>query len=150
MYRLPAALGAVALFLASACTSGGATDPPPTTGSPAAGATSTIEVTMTDDLRYEPAEFRVNAGETVRFVVHNAGQAVHEFYVGDEEAQQHHEEEMREGGMSHGEAHGVSVEPGATETLEYTFAEAGELLVGCHEPGHYDGGMVARVVIEAP
>lgn len=32
--------------------------------------------------------------------------------------------------------------------FEYTFEETGQLLAGCHEPGHYDGGMVATIVIE--
>jgi uncharacterized cupredoxin-like copper-binding protein len=38
--------------------------------------------------------------------------------------------------LAHDSDAGVSVEPGETETFEYTFAEAGELLAGCHEPGH--------------
>ena len=32
----------------------------------------TIDVTMTDDLRYDPDELRVSAGETVRFVISSA------------------------------------------------------------------------------
>jgi hypothetical protein len=34
------------------------------------------------------------------------------------------------------------------ESFEYTFAGAGQLLAGCHEPGHYDGGMVADITVE--
>ena len=104
---------------------------------------------MTDVLRYEPDRFTVEAGQTVRFVISNTGQAVHEFYVGDEAAQQEHEAEMREMGMQHDEENGLSVNPGQTETLEVTFEEATESLVGCHEPGHYAGGMRATITVES-
>lgn len=117
--------------------------------SPADREPRTVQVQMTDELRFEPAEFTVQAGETVRFEVINAGQLVHEFLIGDEAAQDEFEAEMSEGdGMAHDGDAGVSVEPGQTETFEYTFAEAKELLAGCHEPGHYDGGMVADITVE--
>ena len=55
---------------------------------------------------------------------------------------------MAEEGMGHQTSAGVSVEPGQTETFEYTFGDAGsDLLAGCHEPGHYDAGMVATIVV---
>ena len=118
-------------------------------GSPTGEAPRTVQVQMTDELRFEPAEFTFQAGETVRFEVTNAGAIVHEFLIGDEAAQDEFEMEMSEGdGMAHDTDAGVSVEPGESETFEYTFAEAGELLAGCHEPGHYDGGMVASITIE--
>jgi uncharacterized cupredoxin-like copper-binding protein len=104
---------------------------------------------MTDDFRFEPAEFTFQAGETARFEVTNAGAIVHEFLIGDEAAQEQFETEMSEGdGMAHHTEAGVSVEPGESETFEYTFAEAGELLAGCHEQGHYEGGMVATITVE--
>ena len=110
----------------------------------------TIQVRMTDELRFEPEEFTVQAGETVRFEVINAGQIAHEFLIGDEAAQDEFEMEMIEaGGMAHDSDAGVSVEPGETETFEYTFGDAGELLAGCHVSGHYDGGMVGIINVEA-
>lgn len=140
MHKVLAMVISVGL-LAGACA--GASSPSPSPAGP-----RTIEVTMTDDLRYEPSSIPVSAGQTVRFVVHNAGQIMHEFYIGDEAAQMAHEEEMRMGGMMHDDPEGVSVEPGETQTLEYTFGGAGQLLVGCHEPGHYDGGMVGTINVE--
>jgi len=123
---------------------------PGASGTPERSGPRAIEVTMTDELRFEPAEFSIAAGETVRFEVRNAGEIVHEFYIGDQEAQAQHEDEMRElnGGMMHDEPGGVSVEPGQSETLEYTFDRAGDLLAGCHEPGHYDAGMVATITVD--
>lgn len=108
----------------------------------------TIAVSMTDELRFEPDAFRVAAGETVRFEVTNEGQSAHEFLIGDQAAQADFEAEMADGGMHHETDAGVSLDPGQTDSFEYTFdAAAGELLAGCHEPGHYDGGMVATITV---
>ena len=108
----------------------------------------TIAVSMTDELRFEPDAFSVAAGETVRFEVTNEGQAAHEFLIGDQAAQADFEAEMAEGGMHHETGAGVNVDPGQTDSFEYTFdAEAGELLAGCHEPGHYETGMVATITV---
>lgn len=49
---------------------------------------------MTDGLRFEPAEFTVRAGETVRFEVTSTGQIVHAFFIGDAEAQAAHATDM--------------------------------------------------------
>ncbi len=85
----------------------------------------TIAVSMPDELRFDPDEILVTAGETVRFEITNGGQAVHEFLIGDEPAQDEFAEEMAANGMDHDSDAGVSVEPGQTETFEYTFAAAG-------------------------
>ncbi len=110
--------------------------------------TRTVEVSMTDELRFEPGTIEVAAGETVRFEVTNVGQSVHEFLIGDEGQQAAFAEEMAEDGMAHDSDAGVSVEPGEIESFEYTF-DKGEtdLLAGCHEPGHYDAGMVASITV---
>jgi uncharacterized cupredoxin-like copper-binding protein len=114
----------------------------------AAGDARTIEVRMTDELRFDPDDITVTPGETIRFVVTNAGDTVHEFLIGDAAEQAEFEEEMAGGGMDHGTSSGVSVDPGQTEAFEYTFDETeAELLAGCHEPGHYDGGMVATITV---
>lgn len=107
-----------------------------------------IEVTLTDTLRIEPAAMTVPAGVPVTFVVMNAGMADHEFYLGDEDAQADHEQEMFEiGGMGHDEPEGIAVAPGETKQLTYTFAEPGETLAGCHVVGHYAGGMRAIITV---
>jgi uncharacterized cupredoxin-like copper-binding protein len=31
--------------------------------------------------------------------------------------------------------------------LKRTFSERGTTLIGCHEPGHYEDGMVASIVV---
>lgn len=118
-----------------------------------AGDARTVEVTMADN-RFEPATLTVARGEEVKFVLRNAGTVVHDAYVGDAEAQAEHEADMRGGGGGH-DAHGggddgagaITVEPGKTGTLTHTFDEAGEIEIGCHEPGHYAGGMKIAVVV---
>ncbi len=108
-----------------------------------------VTVTMTDELRFEPDTLTVAAGETVRFVVHNAGASEHELLIGDEAAQASFAAEMADG---HDDAHvgeaGIALGPGDTGEFTYTFGEPGELLIGCHEPGHYDGGMVGRITVQ--
>ena len=139
--RLLFILGFGVLLAACAPSGGGA--------SPTAEGPRTVQVSMTDELRFAPAQFTVQAGETVRFEVTNDGATVHEFLIGDEAAQEGFEMEMSgSSAMPHASDAGVRVEPGATESFEYTFGEAGRLLAGCHEPGHYAGGMKATITIE--
>jgi uncharacterized cupredoxin-like copper-binding protein len=121
-------------------------------GSPAATGASdrTVAVTMSDDMRYNPDTFEFLAGETVRFEVTNAGLARHEFFVGDLSTHEEHAAEMRDmvgSPMDHEEPGLMILEGGASGTLDYTFAEAGEFLIGCHEPGHYEAGMVADITV---
>lgn len=141
----------VALVLAACSSSGGAgtASPQPASAAPSSASSTRIEVTLTDALKIEPATFTVPAGVPVTFVVTNAGTADHEFYIGDEEAQAEHEQEMTEmGGMSHDDPDGIAVEPGDTQELTYTFAEPGETLAGCHVVGHYGAGMKATITVE--
>ena len=109
----------------------------------------TIEVTMTDQLTFDPDAITVAPGETVRFVVANTGESVHEFLIGDEAAQAEFEAEMSSGEeMDHDTSSGVSVDPGQTETFEYTFGDTNDMIfAGGHEPGHYEGGMVATITV---
>ena len=111
------------------------------------GATRTVRIIM-KDIAFTPASVKVSKGETVRFVFRNDGKLAHDAFVGDEAAQADHEEEMRIGDGDHG--HGeeaVTVEPGDTAELEHTFTDAGSVLIGCHQVGHYDAGMKVTVTV---
>jgi uncharacterized cupredoxin-like copper-binding protein len=104
------------------------------------------------DNRFEPATLTVGRGEKVKFVFRNNGSVVHDAFVGDAAAQAMHETDMMGGGGGH-DVHGaaadpdVTVEPGMTGALTYTFDEAGEIEIGCHEPGHFAGGMKMAVAV---
>ena len=140
-----ALLPALALLLA-ACSSGGGTTP--STGSSGATGTMRIEVKLTDALKIEPAQLTVAIGVPVTFVVTNTGSTDHEFYLGDEAAQQEHAKEMGSGGaMVHDEPEGIGLKPGSTRELTYTFTAAGATLAGCHVAGHYDLGMKAAITV---
>ncbi len=110
-----------------------------------------IEIAMLDAFAFEPNGIAVQAGETVRFVLHNEGVLPHDFTVGDEMAQMHHEEEMAGGGHGHGHAdNAVMVEAGQTGELVVTFPAAPvEWLIGCHVPGHYAAGMKGTLSVVA-
>lgn len=119
-----------------------------------AEADRTIEVDMVDALRFEPEELDVQVGQTVTFVLINRGEIVHEFVIGDEEYQQDHADEMmemmEEGAMDHEHLpNALDVAPGETGELTWTFTQEGELLYGCHEPGHYQGGMVGTINVSS-
>jgi uncharacterized cupredoxin-like copper-binding protein len=110
---------------------------------------SVIDVEMTD-MAFAPASIDVKTGETVRLRFHNAGLAVHEAVIGDLAFQEEHAEEMAGGSMHHGdsdEPEPLIVAVGETGDLVYTAGAAGTLIIGCHQPGHWDAGMRADLAI---
>jgi uncharacterized cupredoxin-like copper-binding protein len=118
------------------------------------GATTTrrINVAM-EDHRFSPNTFDVRVGDTVTFVFTNFGRVVHDAFIGDTAAQEQHEKEMRQAegdGHAHDHAHerGVTVAPGESGTLRYSFDKAGALEIGCHQPGHYAAGMIAALNVK--
>lgn len=117
---------------------------------PAPTSSRQIAVTLTDAMRIEPSSMNVEAGTPVTFVVTNVGVIPHEFMLGDEDIQDEHEQEMLQMGgmpMDHDHANAITVQPGQTKQLPYTFAEPGTTLAGCHLPGHYPAGMMATITI---
>ena len=131
----------VALALLAAC---GSDD---TSSGAGANADRTIDVEMRD-IAFSPTNVDVRAGETVRFNFKNVGQVTHDAFIGDATAQDAHEKQMREGHGEHGnEADAVSVKPGKSASLTHTFDTPGQVFIGCHEPGHYIGGMRITVNI---
>lgn len=106
-----------------------------------------VKVSMSDAMRFAPDPIRVKAGAEITFVVTNDGAAVHEFFVGTEAEQVGHAAEMAAGGMSHGHENALSLKPGESGSLTKTFARPGSLLIGCHEPGHYQAGMKATLQV---
>ncbi len=118
---------------------GGAADP--------AESTKEILVEASDDLRFDPASIEVKVGEVVTFVLRNIGKTDHEFVLGDQAYQDMHEDNMEGSADMMDMDSGVTVTPGETRELTWRFDEAGEILYGCHEPGHYEGGMVGSVEV---
>ena len=132
----------------AAGTHGGGHDHGAASGEPgkASEASRTITVEMYDNY-YEPESIIVSPGETVRFVVENKGNLVHEFNIGTPEMHEGHQEEMMmmvehgviQGGklnhdmmsmdmgngktMKHDDPNSVLLEPGQSKEVVWKFTE---------------------------
>ena len=79
----------------------------------ARAARRTIEISMSDAMRFTPSSIRVREGETVRFVVVNRGKVLHEMVIGTRKVLDAHAALMRRfPTMEHDEPHSVHVQPG--------------------------------------
>jgi uncharacterized cupredoxin-like copper-binding protein len=106
----------------------------------------TVNVSMLDTLRFDPATVSVKMGQTIMFQITNDGQIAHEFVLGDQAAQDQEEAQMTAGSMMTA-PNAVQLQPGASATVIWKFTVAGPLLYGCHESGHYVAGMVGNIDI---
>lgn len=114
----------------------------------AARATRTVEVDMTDSMRFTPGEISVRQGETVRFVVKNSGAVKHELVLGTpEELRAHYALMLKTPGMEHADDNMVSVAPGQVGEVVWRFTKAGNVHFACLQPGHYDAGMKGLVKV---
>ncbi|GBO88447.1 MULTISPECIES: cupredoxin domain-containing protein [Marinobacter] len=128
----------------------------------------TITVEMYDNY-YEPEAIEVKPGETVRFVVENKGNLVHEFNIGTPEMHETHQKEMMmmvehgviQGGklnhhmmdmdmgnghsMKHDDPNSVLLEPGQSKEVVWKFSDKGNIEFACNVPGHYQAGMYGDV-----
>jgi uncharacterized cupredoxin-like copper-binding protein len=111
-------------------------------------AARTIAIEMGDTMRFTPAEVRVARGERVRFVVTNKGALMHEMVLGRMQDLREHAEHMRaHPQMKHDEPNLIHVAPGKSGEMGWQFSGAGELYYGCLVPGHFEAGMVGRIVV---
>lgn len=124
----------------------------------AADADRVVSITADDDFTFDPAQVEVEVGETITFDVANIGKLPHDFTIGDAETQDVHDAEMAEMAEMAMEsmtdvdddANAITMEPGETKSMTWTFTEPGEILMGCHIPGHYAAGMQGTITIADP
>ena len=108
----------------------------------------TINVEMTDTMRFNPSSIKVKRGETIKFVAKNIGRIKHEMVLGTTKELKEHAEMMRKmPGMEHDDANQVTVEPGKTGEFVWHFTRAGTFDFACLEPGHFEAGMVGKVIV---
>ena len=129
-----------------------------------------IRVEMYDNY-FKPATYKIKAGQTVKFVVKNKGQFVHEFNIGTETQHIKHQPEMAEmtmmgilypeyidkekmkemakvnPSMKHSHGNSVLLEPGEKGEFFWKFSDNQEILVAFNVPGHYEDGMVNEIII---
>ena len=128
----------------------------------------TIEIKMYDNY-YEPKEIKVKKGETIKFIVHNYGELVHEFNIATKEMHIKHQPEMmkmveneilladridkkkmkkmakKNHSMGHSHSNSVLLEPNQSAELIWKFSTDTNLEAACNVPGHYESGMVANI-----
>ena len=132
-------------------------------------ATKVITVKMFDNY-YEPSEIKVKKGETVKFIVKNMGDLVHEYNIATKEMHIKHQPEMlkmvqheilladridkdkmkkmakMDHAMAHKHANSVLLEPNETGEIIWKFSSTAQLEIACNVPGHYEAGMVAKII----
>ena len=130
----------------------------------------TIEIKMYDNY-YEPKEINIKKGETIKFIVFNYGELVHEFNIATKEMHIKHQPEMmkmvenqilladkidkkkmkemakKDHSMAHSHSNSVLLEPNEIGEIIWKFSTNTNLEAACNVPGHYDVGMVADIKI---
>jgi uncharacterized cupredoxin-like copper-binding protein len=110
----------------------------------------TIKIDMGDAMRFNPSQLTVRQGETIRLEVTNSGKMMHELVLGTMKDLREHAELMRKNpGMEHDDAYMAHVAPGKTETIVWTFTNAGEFSYGCLVAGHFEAGMLGKLTVAA-
>ena len=127
-----------------------------------------IEVKMYDNY-YEPSEFKINKNQTIKFIVYNYGELVHEFNIATKTMHLKHQPEMmkmveneillvdkidkkrmkelskKDHSMSHSHSNSVLLEPNQSGEIIWKFNTEAELEAACNVPGHYEAGMIAKI-----
>ena len=109
----------------------------------------TIDVEMSDTMRFSPASIEVKPGETIKFVLRNSGKVKHEMVLGPMKELKKHAALMQKfPEMEHADPNMASVEPGKTGVLVWQFTKAGTFDFACLQPGHFEAGMVGKVAVK--
>ena len=114
---------------------------------------------------------RSKKGETIRFVLKNKGEFVHEFNIGTAKMHQAHQKEMKMmmehgvlepdkinhakmkmdmgGGktMEHNDPNSALLEPKKSAEIIWKFDTDATLEFACNVPGHYESGMAGMMSI---
>ena len=130
--------------------------------------TRTITIKMYDNY-YEPAQIQIKKDETIKFVVLNVGELVHEFNIATKEMHIKHQPEMmmmvengillsdrvdkekmrqmakKNPSISHSHSNSVLLSPGEKGELVWKFSNKAKLEAACNVPGHYEVGMIAKI-----
>jgi uncharacterized cupredoxin-like copper-binding protein len=109
----------------------------------------TIEIDMTDEMRFFPAALNVKVGEIVRFKLTNRGNTMHEMVIGTLPDLQEHAALMKKfPDMEHDEPYMAHVKPGTTEEIVWQFNRRGEFSYACLIAGHFEAGMLGKAVVK--
>lgn len=108
----------------------------------------TIQVSMTDDMRFVPGDIQAKHNETIRFIVKNDGKLKHEMVIGtDKELKEHYVLMMKNPEMEHDDPNQITLAAGKTGEIVWKFSKAGKVDFACLQPGHYDAGMKGKIAV---
>jgi len=112
-----------------------------------------IDVTRTirveaNDTSFSLKQIEIHLGETIRFIVTNAGKIDHEFGIATHAEHLEHRQMMAEmPDMKHTDPNMVTLRPGQTKHLIWKFTKAAtDLEFACDIPGHAEAGMTGTFV----
>ena len=127
-----------------------------------------IKVLMYDNY-YQPNNFKVKKNETIKFIVQNKGELVHEFNIATKKMHLKHQQEMmmmveneillvdkidkkkqkemakKNPSMAHSHSNSVLLSPGEKTELIWMFSNSIDIEAACNVPGHYEAGMIAKI-----
>ena len=110
----------------------------------------TIAIQMGDNMRFTPERIEVAQGETLRLTLTNTGKVMHELVIGTKKELTEHAELMKRfPNMEHEEPYMAHVAPGKTGEIIWTFNRPGEFDFACLLPGHFEAGMVGKILVKA-
>ena len=128
-----------------------------------------VNIKMYDNY-YEPNVVKIKKGETIKFIIENLGELVHEYNIGTKEMHIKHQPEMQklidheiilgdkidrikmkkmskmDHSLGHSHANSVMLEPKKTGELIWKFSKDIKLEMACNIPGHYETGMVGNFI----
>ena len=110
--------------------------------------TRTVNIDMTDDMKFHSSLINAKQGETIRFVAKNSGKVKHEMVLGTEKDLKDHYEVMKKNPeMEHADANMIRVDPGKTGEVLWRFTKTGEVGFACLLSGHFDAGMKGAIKV---
>ena len=116
----------------------------------AKAAKRTINIAMTDQMRFLPDKIEVKQGETIKFVLKNKGKMLHEMVIGTKkELEEHAALMLKFPNMEHEEPYMAHVAAGKSGAIIWTFNRAGDFDFACLIAGHYQAGMVGKISVVA-
>ncbi|MDB5801449.1 MAG: plastocyanin [Rhodocyclales bacterium] len=116
----------------------------------AKAAKRTLNIKMLDTMRFSPYKFEIKKGETIKFVIKNEGQMLHEFVLGTQKVLDEHAALMvKFPNMEHSEPYMAHVPAGTSKELVWTFNRAGTVDFACLIAGHYQAGMKGQIKVVA-
>jgi uncharacterized cupredoxin-like copper-binding protein len=114
----------------------------------AKAAKRTVTITMSDAMRFTPDKIEVKQGETIKIVVKNEGKQLHEFVIGTkQELDEHAALMVKFPNMEHDEPYMAHVSASKVGEIVWTFNKPGDFDCACLIAGHYQAGMVGKIVV---